>query len=113
MACSGMDCSAHCSPRKVALDAVASDHEGMQQVKGCGSLLQHLTFYPISFNFITGPVTNRMALRPYEVRCCLDASAHDLVEGQTGYLFNTAKTIQGGTTLPRRECIQSILFSKP
>jgi hypothetical protein len=32
MACSGMDCSVHCSLREVALDAVTSGHEGMQQV---------------------------------------------------------------------------------
>src|ERR1700733_3173617 len=44
-----------------------------------------------------------MALRPYEIRCYLDASAHDLVEGQTGYRFNTAKNNLGGTILHEQD----------
>src|SRR5271155_2464966 len=60
----------------------------------CELFLRHLTFS----QFHSRNVINRMALRPYEIRCHLDASAHDLVEDQTGYL-SILPNKPGGTTL--------------
>lgn len=54
MACSGMDCSVHCSLRKAALNAVASGHEGMQQVDAVDYSCSVSLCYPISFNFTKG-----------------------------------------------------------
>src|SRR5271156_247945 len=70
--------------------------------RSCG-----ISRFPNKLQFHSRNVINRMALRPYEIRCYLDASAHDLVEDQTGYLSILPNNPAGTTLHPHDALSQS------